>query len=157
MCNAPYISDGIWYSSNPDMVFLGEPESEYGWGIWAKGLARSINYFFDEIGIKADAVYSCSDTLDNLCFRYIRNNIPVIVWCTMDMAEPYRNISPRIENSADSFTWISPNHCMVLVGYDATGYYFNDPYDRRMPKIRENGVSDSFQCQQFSVRCYCHR
>lgn len=69
MRNAPYISDGIWYSSDPDMVFLGEPESEDGWGIWAKGLARSINYFFDENGIKSDAVYSCSDTLDNLCFR----------------------------------------------------------------------------------------
>lgn len=125
--NAPYKTDGVWYSSDPDMVFLGKPESKNGWGIWAKGLARSINYFFDENGITADAVFFCSESLESLCLKYIRNNIPVIVWCTMDMADPYTNISPRIENSSDSFTWISPNHCMVLVGYDATGYYFNDP------------------------------
>lgn len=125
--NAPYISDGVWYSSDPDKVFLGDPKSEDGWGIWSKGLSRSINYFFDENDLTANAVYSCSDTLESLCRKYVRNNIPVIVWCTVDMADPYINISPRIENCSESFSWISPNHCMVLVGYDVSGYYFNDP------------------------------
>lgn len=142
--NEPYISDGVWYSSDPDKVFLGDPESENGWGIWAKGLSRSINYFFDENDLPADAVYSCSDPLECLCRKYVRNNIPVIVWCTVDMADPYINISPRIENSSDSFTWISPNHCMVLVGYDATGYYFNDPMTGECRKFGKTASQIAF-------------
>ncbi|MDE6776363.1 MAG: hypothetical protein K2J25_00330, partial [Oscillospiraceae bacterium] len=27
------------------------------------------------------------------------------------------------------FQWLANEHCMVLVGYDETYYYFNDTYD----------------------------
>lgn len=125
--NAPYVSDGVWYSSDPEEVFLGDPKSEDGWGIWAKGLAQAVNNYFEENKITAEAKCSYSSTLDSLCTKYIRKSIPVIVWVTVDMAVPYKNISPCIESSNKKFTWISPNHCMVLVGYDMNGYYFNDP------------------------------
>ena len=38
----------------------------------------------------------------------------------------------KIQNSklkiGDTYTWISGEHCLVLVGYDKDKYYFNDPY-----------------------------
>ncbi len=29
----------------------------------------------------------------------------------------------------EKFTWVSNEHCMLLVGYDEKGCWFNDPYD----------------------------
>ena len=31
--------------------------------------------------------------------------------------------------TGETFTWISNEHCMLLVGADEENYYFNDPYD----------------------------
>ena len=145
--NAPYISDGIWYSSNPDEVFLGDPKSEKGWGIWAKGLAVCLNNMFAEnkSSLSAECRYSLS--LEELCYKYVRNGVPVIVWCTVDMAEPYKNITSHISGSNESFVWISPNHCMVLVGYDASGYYFNDPLTG---DCRKFGKSESEKAFSFN-------
>ena len=41
-------------------------------------------------------------------------------------------------DTGETFTWISNEHCMLLVGYDEDSYYFNDPYENngciRYPK-----------------------
>ena len=54
----------------------------------------------------------------------------------MDMAPARLTTTWKIdyvdENShfriGDSFTWNGNEHCLVLVGYDADRYFFNDPY-----------------------------
>ena len=35
----------------------------------------------------------------------------------------------KLQDTGETFTWISNEHCMLLVGYDEENYYFNDPYD----------------------------
>lgn len=141
---APYKSGGIWYSSDPDEVFLGDPRSESGWGIWAKGLSRSVNNYFAKNNINANASYTYSETLASLCDKYIDNDIPVIVWVTAYMEEPYKNVSPYIIGSNKNFTWISPNHCMVLTGYDLNGYYFNDPMTGKCEKYSKAESENAF-------------
>jgi len=46
----------------------------------------------------------------------------------------------------ETFTWIEPEHCFLLVGYDGDGYYFCDPdlpdgiirYERKLVEERYN-------------------
>ena len=64
--------------------------------------------------------------------------MPVIFWACINMRKPVIGPSWKLSDSGRTFTWISNEHCMLLVGYDEEGYYFNDPYENhgviRYPK-----------------------
>lgn len=133
-----------WFSSDPDVNFLGEPTSRGGWGIWAKGMASAVSSYIKDNGGGFTITASFSDTLDSLCDTYVKNDIPVLVWVTVGMETPRENITARVIGSDKTFTWISPNHCMLLVGYDETGYYFNDPMTGRREKYSKADSINSF-------------
>ena len=142
---APSANNGIWYSSDPNETFLGDPRSSDGWGIWAKGLEKAINKCLDNYLGNYTVTVTYSETLDSLCEKYIANNIPVLVWVTADMAEPYKNITAYVIGTDRTFTWISPSHCMLLVGYDETGYYFNDPITGKREKYSKSASDTAFK------------
>lgn len=63
-----------------------------------------------------------------LCSDYISRGIPLIVWVTENMDEVYDYITEWYNpENGQKYSIILPVHCMVLVGYDSEGYYFNDP------------------------------
>jgi len=51
----------------------------------------------------------------------------VIVWATIGMLDAYPS-STWTMLSGETYTWLSNEHCMLLVGYDEESYYFNDPW-----------------------------
>ncbi|MEI3266162.1 MAG: C39 family peptidase [Frisingicoccus sp.] len=61
--------------------------------------------------------------------RYIDKGTPVLFWACIDMKAPISGPEWTLLDSGETFTWISNEHCMLLVGYDEEGYYFNDPYE----------------------------
>lgn len=138
-------SSGVWYSSDPNEVFLGDPRSEKGWGIWATGLAKAINKCLDDYPGSYSVTVTYSETLDSLCEKYIVKNIPVLVWVTAYMKEPYQNITANIIGTKRTFTWISPNHCMLLVGFDENNYYFNDPITGKREKYSKSASNTAFK------------
>lgn len=142
---APCCKNGVWYSSDPNEVFLGNPRSNNGWGIWAEGLAKAINKCIEDYSGDHTVTVTYSETLDSLCRKYISKNIPVLVWVTAYMNDPYENITAHIIGSDKIFTWISPNHCMLLVGYDADYYYFNDPLTGKMEKYSKIASDTAFK------------
>ena len=142
---APYKIDDTWYSSDPNESFLGDPASEKGWGIWAKGLKTALQRYLDTQSKNATVSYTYDETLRSLCDKYISKDIPVLVWVTAYMKEPYENISPIIIGKNKTFTWISPNHCMLLVGFDQTGYYFNDPITGKCEKYSREASDVAFK------------
>ena len=143
--SAPYKKNNVWYSSNPDESFLGDPRSEKGWGIWAKGLERSIQRCLDCYTGNFSVESTFSESLASLCEKYIDNNIPVLVWVTAYMEPPRVNITPYIVGTDKTFTWISPNHCMLLVGYDEDNYYFNDPLTGKLEKYDKTASDIAFE------------
>lgn len=50
----------------------------------------------------------------------------MLVWVTLRMGEPKKGESWYIDDDTP-FTWITGEHCMVLVGYNDKYYFFNDP------------------------------
>ena len=57
--------------------------------------------------------------------------MPVIFWACINMREPIVGPEWKLFDTEEIFTWISNEHCMLLVGYDEKGYYFNDPHENR--------------------------
>ena len=67
--------------------------------------------------------------LPQLIHQYIDSGMPVVCWACINMREPVIGPEWRLMDTGEVFTWVSNEHCMLLVGYDEKGYYFNDPYE----------------------------
>lgn len=126
--------NGVHYG--PDMHSAMAGTAYAGFGIYAPAMAKSMNKFFTAVGSKQKATALEGISLAELCKTYIDNDIPVMVWATTWMDEPYVASSWVVdyvdENAraqiGDTVSWMQHEHCLVLIGYDETQYYFADSY-----------------------------
>lgn len=122
--SVPYTENGKCFGYNPSKVFLGDPYSKKGWGCYFPVIGRCLNQIIDKNSHNVVNLHNA--TLGELC-HYIDNDTPVIIWATQGMSSPKKSQSWTLIEDGSVFTWVSPNHCLLFVGYDDTGYYFNDP------------------------------
>ena len=141
---APHKKDNVWYSGDPNKVFLGDPKSSDGWGIWAKGLYAAVRRYMADQKISKLVTYTYYETLESLCDEYVKNDIPVIVWVTVGMQDSYERIEAVLDGTNRKYTWISPNHCMLLVGFDSSHFYFNDPTTGKVEKYGREEAQKAF-------------
>lgn len=131
--------DGQLFGPNPREFFCGSPYDENSFGCYAPVIVKALNRGMEETesqpGEEADiqrrweAVDETGTSLPELCRRYIDRGMPVICWACINMREPVIGPQWRLLDTGEIFTWISNEHCMLLVGYDEKGYWFNDPYE----------------------------
>lgn len=144
----PYSDEsGNLFGDDPRKVFLGDPYSKNGWGCWAPVIENAVNKFIGK-NYTVKTIYGSS--IDELCSKYIDNDIPVLVWATQNMAPARRYKTWYITGTSDQFTWITPMHCLLLVGYDDSGYYFNDPLqckNMRYDKSKVISAYNALNCQ----------
>ena len=136
--------DGVLYGPDPRKYFCGSPYDEDAFGCYAPVIVSALEKVFWDVRAESDgtgseeipqyrAVDETGTTLEELLTKYIDRGMPVICWACIDMREPV--IGPQwrlLEENRDPeevFTWISNEHCMLLVGYDEENYYFNDPHN----------------------------
>ncbi len=115
----------VLYAPNPNEYFVGDPYDEFSLGCYAPVIESAIDDYLDDEWI----VENKSGTeLKKLIRQYTLNDLPVIFWATMDMEESREGNTWRIIGDEEKeFTWISGEHCLVLIGYDGENYYFSDP------------------------------
>lgn len=135
-------SNGTYFGDDPRKVFLGNPYSELGWGCYAPVIVNAINKYIDHDKFTVDAVYGLSP--DTLCERYIDNGIPVLFWATADMEKAENGKTWFINGTSETFTWKRPMHCLVLVGYNDSGYFFNDPLQSKNFYYSKSSVTAAY-------------
>jgi uncharacterized protein YvpB len=144
---APFMdSTGTRFGDDPRKVFLGNPYSDKGWGCYAPVIVNAVNRYIDKYKYSVKAVYGVS--LDALCKQYIDKGVPVLIWATQNMArvkKPTPAHTWTIIGTNETFTWISPMHCLLLVGYDATGYYFNDSLQGKNYRYSKSSVQTAYK------------
>lgn len=124
--NAPQKDgNGNYTGPNPAEVFVGNPRSDNGWGCYAPVIIHALKSALSGTGYPVKDLSGTA--LDELCRQYLDRDIPVILWATIDMAAPFPGIAWTITGTNRTLQWIRPMHCLLLVGYDDNGYYFNDP------------------------------
>lgn len=123
---------------SPADTFIGDPAGR-GYGCFAPVLARAMSR-------AAPAGYRALDLtgspLSELACAYLRHNIPVVIWATMEM-RPVEAGTQWMLPGGEVFTWPSGEHCLLLVGETAEGYLLNDPragetvcYDKELVRRR---------------------
>ena len=132
--------DGILYGPDPREFFCGDPYSEDGMGCYAPVIVKAVKKAFDLYAPACDkkgmqqkkytVIDETGKPLDRLLTEYIDNDMPVIFWACINMRQPITGPEWMLmDRQEEKFTWISNEHCMLLVGYDDDGCWFNDPYD----------------------------
>lgn len=119
------------YGSDPNQYFCGSPYDPDAFGCYAPVILRALDRIFaQDPKIRYRAVDETGTPIAQLIQTYIdEKQMPVIFWACINMREPVIGPSWQLLESGRLFTWISNEHCMLLVGYDEERYYFNDPYD----------------------------
>ena len=118
--------DGQLYGPSPNEYFCGSPYDENSFGCYAPVICRALE---KAAGDEYRIVDETGTPLEMLLKYYIDKGMPVIFWACINMRKPVTGPEWKLLETGDTFTWISNEHCMLLVGYDEEGYYFNDPYE----------------------------
>lgn len=122
----PVCENGVWYAADPRYFYLGDPYTDDGWGCFAPAVCAGLRtYLGDSEEFDVREVYG--RTLEDLCREYIDRDIPVIVFATMGMAVPKEHRTWTVPETGGTYTWKTPMHCLLLVGYDGESFVFNDP------------------------------
>lgn len=118
--------DGILIAEDPNNYFIGDPRSPYSYGCFAPVIVKSMNKILDG-GKKAENITGTS--LEAIAEKYVNKGIPVLIWATIEMEPTPEGTDWLLKNNGRRYHWIGGEHCLVLVGYDESSYYFNDPYE----------------------------
>lgn len=124
--------DGTRYGPDMNSAYAGDVYT--GYGINAPGMAKCMNNYLKNQKKALTAQPLTGVVLENLCEDYILNDIPVMVWATTYMDEPYVKTTWIVDYAdddsdvkiGDTVSWQMHEHCMVLIGFDEDNYYFSD-------------------------------
>ncbi len=101
-------------------VYVGNPR-ENGFGCYAKPIVNAANRYL----ATQDSAYKVVDysgTKFEDLLKLVEADTPVIIWSTMyseeeqNLREPFTTVQWNVDGK--DIQWISPEHCMVLIGYD---------------------------------------
>lgn len=87
-------------------------------------IVSALNRLFKEKQIPKRAEDITGMSMADMIKNYIDHDIPVIYWASIDLQETIKGPDWYLSDES-RFTWISNEHCMLLVGYDDTSLYFN--------------------------------
>ena len=115
--------------SDPNKVYVGDPHFSggLGWGCYAPVIEGAMKKAADQS--RYQVINETGKGLSALCSTYINNNVPVIMWATVNMTSSV-NYSYWMTPEGKSIQYNNMLHCLLLVGYDSNYYYFNDPMNR---------------------------
>ena len=129
--------DNELHGESPYEYFLGSPYSDLGIGCYSPVIKKALNDALQDYGSEVNAELDADSlkvadlggmTLRELCENYVCRDIPVILWATIRM-QPVNGGTRWYLPDGSEFYWKSPEHCLLLVGYDEAYYYFNDPQE----------------------------
>lgn len=119
-----FLQKGDVGSTDFNVAFVGNPRDNSSYGCYAPVVVNTANNYLQYVGSNYVAQNLTGTSLSGL-YAYIKKNIPVIVWGTQDCREGHYSVTWNVEGR--DLTWFTPEHCMVLVGYDAENVYVADP------------------------------
>lgn len=120
--------DGFYYAPSPNDAFIGDPYDEHGFGCYPPVIVNTCN----QLLYNYKAVDTTGESIESLCKESIDNDMPVLLWVTIELQKTFKGDEwYLIDNDGTitdtKFTWIRPEHCLVLIGYDKDYYYCSDP------------------------------
>ena len=116
--------NGELFGPDPRECFVGSPYDDESFGCYAPVIKESLEHV---LGEEYRVLNKTGTDTKELIRDYIDRGMPVIYWACINMREPIVGPEWKLKKTGETFTWISNEHCMLLVGYDEENYYFNYP------------------------------
>lgn len=116
----PHLENGKFYGANPENEFVGNPLTEYSYGIYNNPIRNLANMF--KKGAKTKTGMEFDEVL-----RLVDQDKPVIVWATINMIESYIS-SKWLDSNGKTVEWKANEHALVVIGYDTDNIIVSDPY-----------------------------
>lgn len=128
-CDTFYWKDNKRYGPDPHVFFVGNPYTSDSLGCYPEVISKALHKMKTKghLGM-SDLTFKTTigTELEDLIQDYLLNEIPVLIWITINMLEPYAGYQYYLENGT-LYTWTAQEHCAVLCGYDEEDYYLMDP------------------------------
>ncbi len=118
----PYYKNDVMYADSPWDAFIGDPYSDSGYGCYSTAIAKAMHSAVQG-QYQISTLYNVS--LETLFKNYVKQGHPVLIWGTIEMQEPRVGHKWTLPNG-EEFTFISPEHALLLIGADNENYYFSD-------------------------------
>ncbi len=119
-----YLDKGTVGTVDFNVAFVGDPRDESSYGCYAPVVVNTANRYLEANQSPLRAKNLTNTELEEL-FTYIDANVPVIVWGTQNCQEGHYSVTWNVDGQ--DLTWFTPEHCMVLVGYDENNVWIADP------------------------------
>ena len=124
-----YLDKGPVGKVSPWKAFVGDPRNSSAHGCYAPVVVNMANRYLTEKKSKLRASYISGRELETLA-AYTSAGNPVIVWGTINCRAPYHSKTWVIDGQ--KIEWISPEHCVVLLGFRGTQVVIADPWTGRI-------------------------
>lgn len=141
-----YQKDGVWYAANPFEEFVGDPHKKLkdgSYGCFAKPITTAMNTF---AGGRAKNISGCKESD---LYRYVAAGKPVVVW-GVARGNPVTNgvtwnyVDKNGVPIGGSYKELVHEHCFVLIGYDDTYVYLNDPVAGKCVTQKKSAFSQNW-------------
>ena len=125
------IVNGSFY----DML-LGNPRDNTSYGCMSQPIVNAANKYF-----KVNNMSAVAKNISGTDFKEILGMVaqgdPIVIWNTIDMRQPYE--SKTYVFNGKEYTWMSPEHCVVITGYDLNKniVYIMDPMEGNITRNLE--------------------
>lgn len=144
------VRDGQLYGPDPREYFCGSPYDEDSFGCYIPVMIRALT---KAAGDRFSFVDETGTPVSDLLKKYIDQDMPVLFWACINMEKEIIGPQWKLFDTKETFTWRSNEHCMVLVGYDEDGYYFNDPYDNHGLIRYDKALTEARHEAQYGMAC----
>jgi uncharacterized protein YvpB len=119
----PFEQEGRVVGGHPNRGFVGDPYTQESFGVFHEPIATALETFLP--GRAADRTgVSFAELLAT-----IDEGRPVVVWATIELKEP--RVVQSWDDAGDSgerIEWKSPQHALLLIGYEEATVVVNDPH-----------------------------
>ena len=129
--------NGVRHGANPEREFVGDPRSEYSYGVFNEPVAQVAEQFMPGAETKENA------SMDEIRAILDTGN-PVLAWYVY---APMRDIIYRwswLDENGETVHWPTGEHAVVICGYDDHSITYRDPNAGTTVVIDEDTFLKSF-------------
>jgi uncharacterized protein YvpB len=88
----------------------------------------------NQLAKKVEGIDLTGKDFDLLLQEMRKRNTPIVCWCTLDLREPHLTDTWEDYKTGSKITWTSPEHCLLLIGFDDEYVFVSDPHTGKMDK-----------------------
>ena len=117
----PYKNNGQVFGGNPEVEFIGDPKTNYSYGVYNEPIKEVANQY--KAGVVSKIGFEFSEVL-----KLVENNHPVMVWTTINLSKPFVSITWTYPKTGEKIQWLSGEHAMVIFDTEENKVIASDPY-----------------------------